>query len=92
MQAAMLLLLQVSVNDEKFPAKLRATFNKLDADMNGTLDRYELHLGLSVVNLPGDPPPSTEDLVAKFDRYQDGKLRFDDFARLMRWVLPKVCQ
>merc|ERR1712098_306527 len=85
---AMHLLLQTSARDPRLPAKLRASFTKLDLNGNGTLDREEIQIVYDSIN-PPSPKPSLDELMSQYDANHDGVMQFGEFERLMMWVIPK---
>jgi len=84
----MLLLLSVSLRDERLQAKMRSTFTKLDLDSNGSLDRSELLITYELADLR-PPMPSLDELIDRYDANHDGKIQFCEFEQLMKWVMSK---
>lgn len=84
--AALDTLLRTSAQDDKLATKMRATFQKLDNNSNGALERGELEMLYQVTSIR-EPP--LDELIAKYDANHDGVIQFPEFERLVRWVMSR---
>lgn len=86
--AAMHLLLQTSKHDAKLAAKIRATFQKLDMNGNGSLDSKQFQVVYNCIDAHPSKP-SLEEMLSKYDTNGDGALQFSEFQALMTAMISK---